>query len=500
MNCLKIGWEKQMEEIKMKLGTEHTGDNRKDYFALWFLVLSLISGLLIAFFTPPMCSPDENAHFMNAYAVSRGDFFPEIVDGVPSRYVEERVLGFVWNYNSRFQGNYSEKYSFSEQYFNSYLNDENATIVQYPSNLNTINPFCYLPAAFFMGLWRLLGKIFSFPLASLPYNLLMFGRLGNLLFYSIVTYFALRKAPCFRRVLFLLAMMPITLFLGASVNYDAILISVSFLFLAEVGKLITESPEKKITIGDIACVLFCTFFLVGVKQAYATLLLMLLAVPKKKYGSTKKMIICVGMVFFTGIVAYTPIMIINHICKDISNDSSTPYIIAQTEYVKSHLSEIPKIFINTIKSYRGFYLESFWGKLGQLDTNIPFPFMLIFYCLLIMQTVIDVMTVKLWDRQWKRILPFAAVSVSIVGIFGSMYLYWTPLPGIADGVGTQYISGVQGRYLIELFIPAFSVWSFSKFAESRFMKKISKFSNNLIYVWTVICSLLTPMIIFARYW
>ncbi len=486
--------------IHNDLRQEMEEKKKKDRFAILFLIFALISGLLISYFTPPMCSPDENAHFLNAISVSHGDIFPELVDGTPARYVEGRVLSFVWNYNDRFHGNLSEKYSFSEQYFNSYLNDENTDPVLYATSLNTVNPISYLPAAFTMGLGRWIGKLFTLNLVSLPYNMLMLGRLGNLLFYVIVIFFALRKAPCFRRVIFMLAMMPIALFLGASVNYDAILISVSFLFLAELGKLLTEPKEKIITKGDIACILFCTFFLVGIKQVYATLLLMLLAVPRKKYGSIKRMILCIGLVFVTGVIAYTPVIIINGICSNQLPDPAAPIIEAQGEYVRTHLGEMPRIFFDTFKYNRGFYMESFWGKLGQLDTNIPLPFMVIFYFLLVIMTIIDVMTVKLWDHQWKRVLPFAAVLVSLIGIFGIMYLTWTPLPGIADGVGTQYISGVQGRYLIELYIPFVSLLCFGKIAKKKFVCKLADASDKIVYGWTAFCALLTPIILLLRYW
>lgn len=487
----------QRRQYNLKQGN---GDgNGKDRFAIWFLILAVFSGLLIAFFTPPMCSPDENAHFLNAYAVSRGDFFPEIVDNMPARYVESRVLSFVWKYNDRFHGNLSEKYSFSEQYFDSYLVDENTAPTLYASSLNTINPMCYLPAGLFMAIGRMLGNVISPPLAGLPYNLLMYGRIGNLLFYAFIVYLALRITPCFRRVMLVLAMMPTSLFLGASVNYDAVLISTCFLFIAEVGKLLTEPPEKKITIGDIICILFCSFFLVGVKQAYAPLLLMLLAVPKKKYGSTKRMIMCIVSVFIAGIIAYLPLVIITRICSNVAADASAPYIASQIEYVKTHLLEMPKVFFNTLKGFKSFYLESFFGKLGQLDTNVIFPLEVLFYFLLLILSVVDMGTSKMWDRQWKRILPAFAVFISVVGIFGIMYLRWTPIPGIADGVGTQYISGVQGRYLIELLIPALSVFCYNRLNKLRFAHIMTSASDGLSYAWTMLCSLLTPVIVFMRF-
>ena len=158
-----------------------------------------------------------------------------------------------------------------------------------------------------------------------------------------------------------------------------------------------------------------------------------------------------------------------------------------------------KVFFNTLKGFKSFYLESFFGKLGQLDTNVIFPLEVLFFFLLLILSVVDMGTSKMWDRQWKRILPAFAVFISVVGIFGIMYLTWTPIPGIADGVGTQYISGVQGRYLIELLIPALSVFCYNRLNKLRFAHIMTSASDGLSYAWTMLCSLLTPVIVFMRF-
>ncbi len=480
------------DALNMRSISEH-----HDKFAVWFLVITLVSGLLIMFFTPPMCSPDENAHFLNAYAVSRGDLFPEIVDGTPGRFVEGRVLTFVQNYLARFTGNLSDKYSFSEQYFNSYLQNTNTEPVFYGNGLNTINPIAYLPAGFSMMIFRFFGSLVSSDLGALPYNLLIYGRLGNLLFFSFVMYYAIRNTRHFRKLFILMAMIPITLFLGASVNYDALLIPVTFLFISTAFNLITDPVEKKLTKNDIFCILFCTFFLVGIKLAYATLLLILLAIPRKKYGSTKRMIQCIAAVCAVGVIAQIPTVVNKVICSDMT---PAPYITEQTEYVKTHLWELPGVFINTFRMNKGYYLRSFFGALGQLDTNVPFPFEVVFYLLLFVVSLFEICTTKLWNQQWKRLLPFAAALISFIGLFIYMYLTWTPIPGIADGVGSNYISGVQGRYLIELIIPFISVLCFGGLADNKYVNKAEKVIDRIIYAWTAVCGLITPLIVFIRYW
>lgn len=471
----------------------------KDRMASLFLILVLVSGLMIAFLTPPMCSPDENAHYLNAYAISRGEILPQLIDSIPGRYVEGRALDFVGKYTGKFYGNITEKYAFTDQYYDSYLEDANTDLVFYASTLNTINPVSYVVASLSMVVGRTLGSFIAPSLSTLPYNQLLYGRIGNLLFYLFVTYIALRRTPCFKRLMFVLAVMPIVLYLGASVNYDAIMLAVTFLYISEVCKLLLEPKDKILTKGDLFIVLFCTFFLVGCKMVYATLLLMLLAVPKQRYGSTKRMIGCIVAVFAVGIIAYLPVFIINRICSGMAN-TSTPYVIEQTEYVKAHLTEMPHIFLHTIRMLWFYYLNSFWGSLGQLDTNIPFAFTVLFYGILLFLCVIEINTTNLWDRHWKRLLPFGAVFISLIGIFGVMYLTWTPLPGIAEGVGSSYISGVQGRYLIQLFIPAVSVFCFGRLSKYKLMNRLVALTDSLSCGWAIASCVITVLVVFIRFW
>ena len=60
-----------------------------------FLILSLVFGLLFVFITPPFQSPDENSHFLKAYSVSKGKFFPEVQNKKLGNYFPKEYLNYI---------------------------------------------------------------------------------------------------------------------------------------------------------------------------------------------------------------------------------------------------------------------------------------------------------------------------------------------------------------------------------------------------------------------
>lgn len=467
--------------------------------ARFFLKAAVLIGLLLVVITPPMCTPDENAHFVNAWAISRGDLFPEVVDGRMGRYVSAQTLTFIDTYIEKTYGTFDVDYSYQENYFDSWLPDNDTTEIFYSASTVKIPFTGYLFSGIGMAFGRFVECLFRFEVNALPYNLLLYGRLGNLAFYIAVIYWALRITPHFKRVMLVLALMPMSIFLGASVNYDAVLIPVSFLLISAVLSML-EHPEAPLKKGEVLCVLICTFFLVGVKQAYAPLLLLLTAVPLQKYGGRKTLYRCVGAVMVTGVIACLPLLISNRIAGR-AIDENAAVVLAQNTFIKEHLGLMPRIIAATLKRYLPFYTVSFWGCLGQLDTNFPVPFTVIFYMVLAFLSVVECGTAAVWRTQrWKRLLPLVSVSVSFIGIFMAIYSTWTPLPGIADGVGTLYVSGVQGRYFIPLFLPGLLIFSNGVLRRKKFTPNIEEHVAQIAKYCAACCGALTVLTVYLRYW
>ena len=62
-----------------------------------FLVVAMIVGTILIFLTPPMCTPDENCHFLNSYAFSTGQFTPSVKDGKVGKYIRNDIINFEFH-------------------------------------------------------------------------------------------------------------------------------------------------------------------------------------------------------------------------------------------------------------------------------------------------------------------------------------------------------------------------------------------------------------------
>ena len=229
----------------------------------------LLCGVLFAFANPPMQTPDETDHYLRTYAISMGRFdfdaergYPEDVDELvaafPGAWVNAHTSAGVGTdpdthaeqaYNSA--GYALKQYgkdgrvesiadSFS-QYLSYPLRDSAAQAVTEPISF-LILPF--LPGALGMALARLLG----FGALGCLYG----GRLVNLLAYAALCYAALRTAHKCRPAFLCIMLMPISLYMGASLSYDATLLGYYYLMLALLTR--EEWDNKTALWYALACV------------------------------------------------------------------------------------------------------------------------------------------------------------------------------------------------------------------------------------------------------
>lgn len=66
-----------------------------------FLKRILIIGILLVFLIPPIQAPDENSHFLNAYSLIHGNFYPEYQNNSKlGRYFPENIITYIENWNA----------------------------------------------------------------------------------------------------------------------------------------------------------------------------------------------------------------------------------------------------------------------------------------------------------------------------------------------------------------------------------------------------------------
>lgn len=465
-----------------------------------FIWMISICGFILVFLTPPLASPDEHVHFINAYCASELNFFADVDENTTA--VGKNVPRYISEFTQKYRDNYAAKlgegHSFAKSYFDSWLpvSDDGRGLVFWQSGFVKINPLAYIVA----GLGMKIGSVFCHMCGDgfdTAYNLMLAGRLANLLFYVLVCYQAICITPCLRKTMMLVVAMPMSIFLGASLSYDAILIPTAMLFFAEIMKLYMDTEDASVGIKDMIVVGFCVFFLVSVKKVCAPFICLLLLVPKAKFKSLKQYIISIGVVVAIAMMALSPEIISGIVTRGIPA-TVNPNVVAQKEYLYHNLQIIPKIIINSFNSYSNFYLTGFVGKLGHLDTNFPILYIGLFWAVLLLIAFMESCNVMKVDWKVRVVTPVITIAI-IIGIFLVHYISWTP--NVTEPLGPT-VSGVQGRYFIPIF--CFGFVAIFNNLKSKVPTKIvivgSKLINNISAFCIIINCLFTLIIILLRYW
>lgn len=228
-------------------------------FAARSAVCIFLCGVLFVFANPPLQTPDETDHYLRSYAISMGRFdfdasrgYPEdvgyLLEAFPGAWVNAHTsaglgadpdTGADKPYNT---AGYALKQYGSEgriesiaDSFHLYLNRE--ALDSQPESVTEPVSFLilpFLPGALGMALARLAG------LGAL--GCLYGGRLVNLLAYTALCWLALKKAERSRAALLCLMLLPMSLFMGASLSYDATLLGCYYLMLALLTRWEWDTP------------------------------------------------------------------------------------------------------------------------------------------------------------------------------------------------------------------------------------------------------------------
>ncbi len=254
-----------------------------------------LCGLLFVFANPPMQAPDENQYFLRAYAISEGHFdfdaaraYPDDVaslyNSIPGAWVNAHTSqGLRVNAQSGGQEAYTNRGYALKQYgedgavqgiaesFAAYFAGQNTQTVTEPVSFLVL-PF--LPQALGMAAARLLG------LAAL--GCLYGGRIANLAVYTALCWLALQMAGRCRPALLCVMLLPTSLFMGASLSYDAYLLGCYYLMIALLTRRRWDTRAAWAYLA--ACVA------VNIAKPYLNLLwaLLPLCLPRARYAAKGK--------------------------------------------------------------------------------------------------------------------------------------------------------------------------------------------------------------------
>lgn len=406
-----------------------------------FVVYALIFGLLLIFYAQPVKNSwDEQIHFGNAYSLAFG------------RNVEWTEAAELTKNGETVTCN--TKAEFAE--LRAYLNEKNDTVVyteQKESLIPAYSSLAYIPQAIFINIASILKTSFSVLYAL--------GKIGNLLIYILVMFWAIKLAKRKKLFLIFVALMPTPLFLAASYTYDTIVFS--FITLACVlwaNELYNESINIRKIIGMVL------LFAIGCfsKAVYIPMILIMLILPIASTQKKKDKIIVWTMILcITCLVMLTFVLptLTSTMAGDLSfgGDSrgGATSVVGQLVSMVKHPMASIKLMVKSIFELDNFrnigYPEAdnyFFGNLMFLNFANLGILTDKWSCVIIVLAGMLLLTPDQQNIRYERklsIMDKIIIAIAVIGTIGfiwlALYLSFTP-------VGETHISGVQARYYLPL--------------------------------------------------
>lgn len=402
------------------------------------LILGAIGSIPLILLTPPFQSPDEVQHFYRAYQLSEFHIRAEVQNGVsggtlPSS-LPELVQSCVFTRDAVFYPAMPAPLSRTLSFASIPLNADVRTFVAFPGSA-FYSPLPYIPQVLGIAVGRLFG--------AGPFYLLYLGRIFNC--FTALTLFALAVycIPFAEELVMIVGLLPMSLFLFASVSPDAAIIGCALLFSALSFSAIARGGWRahELAIAALLAAVFCS-----VKPPYVPILLAGL-VPglfqRDKFARVLRSHLILlaiaigaagGWLFFTRSAMTSPL------------DGSHPSL--QIAFIRHHPASFFAAILHTLRfgNLLGLYY-SVIGNFGWLTVRLD-P---VFACFLPLVNFILIWSVS------PRCAPGRSPSRAAWYLFlalASAFLIVTALYIIGAHVGLGEVTGLQGRYFIPILVLA----------------------------------------------
>lgn len=390
-----------------------------------FSILALGLGLLYMFAIPPLSIPDGTYHYYTSYQMS-------------SALMGQKVNGVYYGEADDFDfSDFSELTNNAGSYlriideFGQGDGMEDKTLL--PLSYDRYDKYFIqeLPSGLGITVSRLLGRNFV--------TTILMGRLFNLLFFVACVYFSVKRIPQrFKTPMGLATLVPMALQQAASCSYDCFINGVSLFLVASILKAIYD--EGTLSKRDYLCILVAGMLLAPAKMIYSVILLLCFLIPWERFGSKKKKIIGIGLIFLC-IVVFILIFQLASIGNIVDGGDGLNWAGGHNYtigFILSHPLRTVKIFIRTLIERGGWYVDTMIGS-SLCGLSLPVPSWII-------KGFILVLCLAAFNQEEALLSlhrgSFILVSAMVVGLaMLSMFLVWT-----SDT--WPVIEGVQGRYLL----------------------------------------------------
>lgn len=423
---------------------QYHGKNRT---GLLFVAMSVLFGCWFALITPPLWGFDEATHFARAYSIDHGHVAPVEIPHptsvnfggqVPSTFVDLFDYSLqAWTHAPNFPArSNADPGGFAEHASRSLR----APLVDFSfANTSAYSPISYVPAVFGLRAVEMVDGSVGLAITAM--------RICNVAAYSAIVWLALwaLRHHRFKWAVFVVALLPMTVFESAMITADTVTNALAILFSA----LFVKSAFLRIRLsGPQTSLLFTSVLLLPLaKPTYVLLILLLPLVPTAQLTARRGMSAVVTAAGLAGCALWTTTSAQTSEAIRLMRPAELVDTSLQVRYLITHIPDAPRIIVNTLASQENRIVKEVFGTFG--NTWVQAPSIAAIACM-----IAGALSFGLAELLWSTLLQSAIVATtvlaSIAAIFATLYVEYTP-------VGHPYVEGVQGRYFIPLFVIAIAL-------------------------------------------
>ena len=420
-------------------------------------IIALTLGIVFIFLVPAFETPDEQDHFGSAYNLSNtilGYGEPEVESLSPIRYMraEDAAIADADTIHAIDATAYGKV--FDHLGVVNVDGDAKVIATNYSSNAGTL---LYILPALGITVARLLHLGFGWAY--------VLGALLNLLFFVAMTTYAIRKMPFGKRILFVVALLPVMMQQVSSFSYDCGLMACIMVVVAQSFALSCRTSDchpkhsegslikacKSTIITELIMYIFCAVLISTVKSGVflAIFLLPIILSIKSSWfkGKNKKIAIVVIVVIIAALAifmiflgGYNRIVFVLTTAPENVREIQGMTGLAPIYYI-TNPGRFFAIIFNTLRENLGHYIAQIGGTALGYNRIFISKFIYIVNLLILLASMIRYDKETDVYKVGNRILTFIVGLVPIMITVLAMLLYWT-LPT------DNSIMGLQGRYLL----------------------------------------------------
>ncbi|MBO4862843.1 MAG: DUF2142 domain-containing protein [Eubacterium sp.] len=397
-----------------------------DVYEKNFILLAFLLGILTCFYNPFPHVIDEATHFFRSFMISQGDFYDDI-------YIS-RIGGNVSaNYSSVVDSTLSIR-SFYEnpgKWLQSFSADKEFYLHPYMSSAIPINHMIAAVAIFVCRLFKLPAVI-----------VILSGRLLTYLFYTIICYFAIKKAKYYKGMFFMIACLPVSIWLAGSYSIDPIVLSSALLYISICLRHFFDE-SLKLTWKERVALIVSALMVMSVKYLiYSPILLMILLIPRAKFKKKEYPFVwIIAGVMLIGILLWQGYML--NAFPFVEDRNGDVNVSRQIAYVMSNKISTARVFLDYLIDNTLYNIEGFSNSRGLTFISSIVGLMTVF------GSVLEPDRYEFGEKDKKKrklvALSLIILLICTMLIIASLYVGFTP-------VGTDGVEGIQTRYFLPILI------------------------------------------------